>query len=92
MNILGFVLLVLVGIPLFILYNGYCDMMLWNWFISPLGLPVLDIPKAIGVSIAISAIAVPKTFQQADEKAALAVALISPGACLFFGWIVRMFL
>jgi hypothetical protein len=61
------VLLVIPGIILTItclaLVRGWAISMLWNWFLVPLGLPLLGVVHAIGIGLVLGVLV-----QQADGK------------------------
>lgn len=75
-----------------VFYQGYIDMILWNWFVAPLGAPSLNLVQAIGLSIAIYAIAVQKGGQQAKGEELYYQVFGGPAIALVGGWIVRMFM
>ena len=93
---IGKVILVLFAVcflmPPLLIYHGYVDMVLWQWFIVPLGLRPIGLAEAIGLGIAIQAIGAPKGFKQAEPKTILTGLLVSPILALAVGGVVRMFL
>lgn len=78
--------------------RGWVLTILWGWFAVPFGLPVLNIPTAIGVALIVSYLthqtvdAQPKE-ESAGEKFATAVvmAFVGPFLTLGFGLIVHKF-
>lgn len=90
-------ILVLLGTPAFVILNGWVLSILWLWFLVPIGLPVISIPLAIGIS---SIVGVFKgynynrdKFESMDEAArALLQELFRPFITLMFGWIVTLFM
>lgn len=50
MDVLVALVLSIMAIPIFILFNGFIIMKLWLWFIVPLGVPILTIWHAFGIA------------------------------------------
>lgn len=92
MKYLGMALIVLLFGPPLLIYHGYVDMILWQWFIVPLGVRPINLPEAIGLGIAVQAIAAPKGFKPDESQKVFRNMLIAPALALIVGWIVRMFL
>ena len=52
--VLIWIVLSIVFIPGVFLLNGYVIMVLWGWFIVPLGIIALSLPMAMGISLLVS--------------------------------------
>jgi hypothetical protein len=56
-KIIGFLALLALDIPVLIL-RGFVLSQLWLWFLVPLGVPVVGIAQAIGISLLVSMLTV----------------------------------
>lgn len=54
MKAIGIITVTLVLMVLSTLLNGWAFSLLWEWFVTPLGYPVLTVPQAIGLAMTIS--------------------------------------
>lgn len=88
--ILGFLALM----PLASIIRGYCLSILWFWFLCPLGVPEINIPLAIGISMIVGMLTYenPKKDKEDTAKTLIVQSLLLPIIILFFGWIVHLFL
>lgn len=92
-------LVLLIVLPLIIaasaVVNGFVLVHLWGWFFVPvLGLPLLSIPQAVGISLVVSFL----THQAHVEKEnpdgvkVLTSAFLRPLLALLIGWVVKQFM
>jgi hypothetical protein len=90
----------LIGLPLATVFivlphlaiEGFVLMVLWNWFLVPLGLPVLTFALAVGMQIVATMLqqrgpALPEGKALANEL--FNFALLRPVSCLLIGWLVK---
>lgn len=77
-------------------YLGWAIMVMWNWFVVPLGVAELSIAHAVGLSMLWSLFALrlrydlTKSSRPKKEKyTAMSAYLVSPAVTVFFGWIVQ---
>lgn len=80
------------------LMRGWALSVLWGWFLVPLGLPGLNIPTAIGISLVVSFL----THQTHDDDKErtfsermfrlFGAAILTPLLGVFIGWVVKHFL
>ena len=75
--------------------RGWVLSILWGWFVAPLfGLPLLDIPHAIGVVLVVGFLTMSQKSDKDKEKRTkynISV-LLSPFLTLFIGWVVTWFI
>lgn len=75
--------------------NGFILSTMWGWFIVPLfGLPALNIPAAIGISMVVSLFAYRRPEKNKDMKEAwadLATAIAGRFIVLFAGWVLKSY-
>ena len=82
------------------LWGGFAASVLWGWFVVPLGVPEVSVLHAMGLTLAMRALAgfsgKPQPAKTEDKMAALralgdvlAWATVAPGAALAIGWVVR---
>jgi len=75
--------------------RGIVLVKLWQWFVvSSLGLPVLSIPVAIGISMIVSFLTttrMPKEDDNFEPGKMLGIVVFYPLFVLFFGWIIHFF-
>ncbi len=78
----------LVGAVAWMLGWGWVFMKIWEWFVHPLGLPVLGLGNALGVSLLFAMV---NEASSAGEKDAAYVAsvILRPLFVLVIGWIVK---
>ncbi len=79
------------------LIRGFVFAKLWGWFCVPLGLPVLHVVLAIGLSLLISyAVMGPLDYAKEEDaakaKVNLVSALITPWLILLLGYVIHLFL
>lgn len=82
------------------IWRGYVLSVLWKWFIVPVfpAMPLLSIPVAIGISMAIAFLVYQHNYSEDNRSAesklgsAAGMTLIYPALVLFMGWIVTFFL
>ena len=95
MKALGYTIAVLAIIVFSVLMNGYALSVLWGWFFVPvLGLPVITVSGAIGISLIVRFIIHQE--QKNNDKRDLSEillegffkALFTPAFALLMGWIV----
>lgn len=103
MKILIYAVFGLVGLALIVacaLWGGFAASVLWGWFVVPLGVPEVSMLHAVGLTLALRALAgfsgEPQPAKHEDKMVALralgrvlAVATVAPGAALAIGWVVR---
>jgi len=103
MKILAYAVSGLVALSLAVacaLWGGFAASVLWGWFVVPLGVPEVSMLHAVGLMLALRALAgfsgKPQPDKPEDKMVALralgrvlAVATITPGAALAVGWVVR---
>lgn len=86
-----------VVIPLVIAWEGFAIMLLWRWFLVPLGAPEVSLAAAIGIALIVARLTnhgESVTHQQRDG-AALRLAcfwVTAPAFSIAAGWIVKGFL
>ncbi len=82
------------------LWGGFAASVLWGWFVVPLGVPEVSVLHAMGLTLALRALAgfsgKPQPAKHEDKMVSLralgrvlAVATVAPGAALAIGWVVR---
>ena len=107
MKILTYAVMCLVALALATacaLWGGFAAATLWGWFVVPLGVPEVSVLHAMGLTLALRALAgfsgKPQPAKHEDKMVALralgralgrvlAVATVAPGAALAIGWVVR---
>ena len=103
MKILAYAVSGLVALALAVacaLWGGFAASVLWGWFVVPLGVPEVSMLHAVGLMLALRALAgfsgKPQPDKPEDKMVALralgrvlAVATITPGLALAVGWVVR---
>ena len=103
MKILTYAVFGLVALSLAVacaLWGGFAASVLWGWFVVPLGVPEVSMLHAVGLMLALRALAgfsgKPQPDKPEDKMVALralgrvlAVATVAPGAALAVGWVVR---
>ena len=103
MKILTYAVFGLVALALIVacaLWGGFAAATLWGWFVVPLGVPEVSVLHAMGLALALRALAgfsgKPQPAKHEDKMVALralgrvlAVATVAPGAALVVGWVVR---
>lgn len=81
-----------------VVYYGWALSIMWGWFIEPLGGHHLSIPNAIGLSMVLGMLTLHLRQDDSEGKTdkeklkPALVAIISPLATLFFGYIVKSFM
>ena len=104
MKILAYAVAGLVALSLAVacaLWGGFAASVLWGWFVVPLGVPEVSMLHAVGLTLALRALAgfsgKPQPDKPEDKMVALralgrvlAVATITPGLALAVGWVVRV--
>ena len=97
MKAIGYVVTFLAVILFGVIFSGYALSILWGWFFVPiLGLPELNIPSAIGITLVVQYLT--HQHQDKDENktpkeiliTASAWAISKPCFAIFVGWIVAM--
>lgn len=103
MKILAYAVSGLVALSLAVacaLWGGFAASVLWGWFVVPLGVPEVPMLHAVGLMLALRALAgfsgKPQPDKTEDKMAALrklghllGVATIAPALALAVGWVVR---
>lgn len=103
MKIITYAVFGLVALALIVacaLWGGFAAATLWGWFVVPLGVPEVSVLHAMGLALALRALAgfsgKPQPAKHEDKMVALrvlgrvlAVATVAPGAALAIGWVVR---
>ena len=103
MKILTYAVMCLVALALAAacaLWGGFAASELWGWFVVPLGVPEVSALHAMGLALALRALAgfsgKPQPAKHEDKMVALralgrvlAVVTVAPGAALAIGWVVR---
>ena len=82
----------------FALVNGWVLVLLWSWFVVPLGPPVLSLPIAVGIALILRLLTYvdtsnlqTKELSTGNRIAGMLGHLLSPWITLGFGWIVHLF-
>ena len=77
-------------------FGGYSLSIMWGWFIvTAFGVPALNIPQAIGISMAVRLVTYQsdaKKEKDSDPYSIILHGLLYPAICLALGWIVKQFL
>lgn len=81
-------------------WSGYVLSILWGWFVVPfLFLPALPVTYAIGLRLIVLSFARVKAKDVDDNDKvedayvkSIGVAVFLPAYCLFFGWIITLFI
>ena len=103
MKILTYAVMCLMALALAVacaLWGGFAAATLWGWFVVPLGVPEVSVLHAMGLTLALRALAgfsgKPQPAKHEDKMVALrklgdvlAWAAVAPGAALAIGWVVR---
>ena len=79
-----------------ILFSGWVVMLLWGWFIVPLGMPEVGLALALGISVLVSAIT-PVNYHLMEKEGRssfykIVFNLIMNAVLLGFGFIVHLFM
>lgn len=99
MKIIGYITVTLIVTVLSTIFNGWAFSLLWEWFVAPLGYPVLTIPQAIGLSMVISYAT--HQYQKDEHKNssfsealgwAISLAIVKPLMSLGIGLIIKSFM
>lgn len=90
---IGGVLLVIVAVVAAVLWWSWATVVMWGWFMVPLGLPALSIPQVAGISGLISLFKGPNTKKSEDKEwpEGLTLIVLSPAFILAFGWVALQF-
>lgn len=97
---LGLFSLVVVGIVVGAIMNGWALSVLWGWFVVPLfNVPPLSIPTAIGFALVVGLLTHQEQADNSKKKemsdaiaALISRAVVSPLFTIFVGWIVKSFI
>jgi hypothetical protein len=99
MKAIGIITVTLVLMVCSTLLNGWAFSLLWEWFVSPLGYPVLTIPQAIGLSLVISYATHQYQKDENKDKSfsevlawGVSLAIVKPMMSLGIGLIIKSFL
>ncbi len=86
-----FVLLIL-G-PLSAIWFGLALSTLWGWFLAPLGLPAINIPTAIGISLIATLLTRSYRIEPSEDDASkrASLAFLFPMFAAILGFIVKQF-
>jgi hypothetical protein len=99
MKAIGIITVTLVTMVLSALLNGWAFSLLWEWFVAPLGYPVLSIAQAIGLSMTIAYAT--HQYQRDENKDkpftevlawGISLAIVKPLISLGVGLIIKSFL
>ena len=99
MKAIGIITVTLVTMVLSTLLNGWAFSLLWEWFVAPLGYPVLSIPQAIGLTMIIAYAT--HQYQRDENKGkpftevlawGVSLAIVKPLMSLGIGLIIKSFL
>ena len=99
MKAIGIITVTLVTMVLSTLLNGWAFSLLWEWFVVPLGYPVLSIPQAIGLAMTIAYAT--HQYQKDENKGkrftevlawGVSLAIVKPLMSLGIGLIIKSFL
>jgi hypothetical protein len=85
----------LILLSVFTAWDGFVLMVLWGWFLIPLGLPAIGLSHAIGLSTLIGLVThqMPSEGPSSDRtERGLLWALVVPAISLFIGWIAKQFM
>ena len=103
MKILTYAVMCLVALALATacaLWGGFAASVLWGWFVVPLGVPEVSVLHAMGLTLALRALAgfsgKPQPDKTEDKMVALrklghvlGVATVAPALALAVGWAIR---
>jgi len=92
--VLGVIVMAVVGIGVFSLWNGYVLTVLWRWFMVPVfNLPILSLPVAIGISLVIGLLTQQyQSIPEDDRFKPFVYSILVPFVALAMGWIVHLFM
>ena len=99
MKAIGIITVTLVTMVLSTLLNGWAFSLLWEWFVVPLGYPVLSVPQAIGLTVTIAYAT--HQYQRDENKGTpftevlawgVSLAIVKPLMSLGIGLIIKSFL
>ena len=91
-GIIATIILVIGSLGLMAVLRGWVLSILWGWFMVPVfGLPVLNIPFAIGLALVVRLLTSSSSSKD-DDKYAWTKPFLSPFAALLVGWIVLQFI
>lgn len=74
------------------LWEGYALMVLWRWFLTPLGLPAVGMAHAIGIALIVNLLthqASSNAFDYERVEQSIAWSLIAPTVALVVGWLAK---
>ncbi len=84
--------------PIHLVFEGWVIVLLWRWFVIPLGAPAVNVPTAIGLAALISLLT-KQIHRSPDHRSErdkwvdfIAAAFIFPTGALVTGAIARLFL
>lgn len=58
--------------PIWIINDGYCLMLMWNWFLVPIGVAALTLPLALGIDTSIGILFLGVIISQMSTSMAIA--------------------
>ena len=92
MELLSYIVCILI-----FLWCGFVVMMLWNWFIVPIGLMRVNLAHALGIDCLVTFLVTLNPKKIADEaskniKDKFTWGFVFPASMLLVGWIVRLFM
>jgi hypothetical protein len=99
MKVIGIITVTLVTMVLSTILNGWAFSLLWEWFVSPLGYPVLSVPQAIGLSLVIAYVT--HQYNKDEHKGqsfpevlawGISLAVVKPMMSLGVGLIIKSFI
>ena len=93
-HVVAVILTYVTVVPIYILYVAWCMLVMYNWFLLPLGLPVVTLWQLYGIGLTIALIFPRQTFipKNRDNKLEVFTILGTPIINVIFGYIVKTFL
>ena len=86
------ILSVILLIPISVTLRGIAVALLWGWFLTPLGLPTISIPLAIGISLLVGYLTGNYKEDAEDIGEAVLDAILAPIFVIIVGFIISLFL
>jgi hypothetical protein len=92
----GYLLRLLILVPLTFLWKGFVISTLWGWFlVEHFALPALSIPIAIGMTVLATQLIPPRVRKADAEQDQVFIVIwgfVWPAFGLLYGWVTQMFI
>ena len=97
----GKLVALLFWMPAVAIWNGYVFLMLWTWFVVPLGIVQITLPLAIGIDLIVTFLTMSYADlivmdgfkkQEGGMWSMRFAGLFITGTILLYGWIIQLFL